>query len=398
MGRNRVIYQSEALYVSKNIDSTGSGEHYQLTRVQSANYNFDIARQDVNQFGQLARIDALVLQSPTVSLDFSYYPTDGSNEKALGFFVTNSGGNFTTEAVNFASGQMGASSGQNFYIVTSDEGTDINTISTNTGYKLAGKSTIAIGNGFLSNYTFNAAVGQLPTVNVTIEGLNMRSSVITGLQSLSATVTGTGNYALSPAINPELGTTKGFTGYLQDPVEATGGAYISALRPGDISLDFTSYNGAESSPIAKLVGDGAINVQNASLTLPLARTPIERLGSRFAFARVVDFPIVATLNVSAVVSDSTAKNLASMLDDSTKRTITLRVNKPDGSGSPAMIFNFKGSQLKSESVSSSIGSNKTVDLVFETQVGGPSDANNGIYLSGTHNGNINNKANWGFGD
>jgi hypothetical protein len=110
----------------------------------------------------------------------------------------------------------------------------------------------------------------------------------------------------------------------------------------------------------------------------------------------VDFPIVATLNVSAVVSDSTAKNLADMLDDNTKRTLILRMKKPDGSGSDAMVFSFKGSQLKSESFSSSIGANKTVDLVFETQVGGPSDQNNGIYLSGTHNGNINSKANWGF--
>jgi hypothetical protein len=397
MGRNRVIYQSEALYVSKNINSTGSGDHYQLTRVQSANYNFDITRQDVNQFGQLARIDALVLQSPTVALDFSYYPTDGSNEKALGFFVTNSGaGAAAGDIANFASGQMGASSGQNFYIVTSEEGSDVNTLSANVGYKLGGKSNIAIGNGFLSNYTFNAAVGQLPTVSVTIEGLNMRSSVITGFQALSGSVTGTGNFALSPSIDPELGTSKGLTGYLLDPIEATGGTYISALRPGDITLDFSTYDGQTSSPISKLVGDGGINVQNASLTLPLARTPIERLGSRFAFARVVDFPIVATLNVSAVVSDSTARNLADMLDDNAKRTIILRMKKPDGSGSDAMVFSFKGSQLKSESFSSSIGANKTVDLVFETQVGGPTDQNNGIYLSGTHNGNINNKANWGF--
>jgi hypothetical protein len=396
MGRNRVIYQSEALYVSKNINSTGSGDHYQLTRVQSANYNFDITRQDVNQFGQLARIDALVLQSPTVSLDFSYYPTDGSNEKALGFFVTNSGaGAAAGDTVNFASGQMGASSGQNFYIVTSEEGSDVNTLSANAGYKLGGKPVIAIGNGFLSNYTFNAAVGQLPTASVTIEGLNMRSSTITGIQVIG-NFTGTGNYASSPAIDPELGTSKGFTGYLLDPIEATGRAYISALRPGDITLDFATYDGQTSSPISKLVGDGGINVQNASLTLPLARTPIERLGSRFAFARVVDFPIVATLNVSAVVSDSTAKNLADMLDDNTKRTLILRMKKPDGSGSDAMVFSFKGSQLKSESFSSSIGANKTVDLVFETQVGGPSDQNNGIYLSGTHSGNINSKANWGF--
>jgi hypothetical protein len=436
MGRNRVIYQSEALYVSKNIDSsTGVGEHYQLTRVQSANYNFDITRQDVNQFGQLARIDALVLQSPTVSLDFSYYPTDGSNEKALGFYVRGvteyvysgtgvggglaatciattsannvqpatvpttgwgfSGKRFSSEA-NFASGQMGASSGQNFYIVTADEGSDVNTLSAYDGYELSGKSVIAIGNGFLSNYTFNAAVGQLPTASVTIEGLNMSSSSVIGTLVTGTNLTGTGNYVSSPTINPEQGTVKGYTGKLPDPIEATGGAYISALRPGDITLGFSSYEGGTSSPISKLSGDGAINVQNASLTLPLSRTPIERLGSRFAFARVVDFPIVATLNVSAVVSNSTAKNLASMLDDNTKRTITLTVNKPDGSGTKALEFSFKGSQLKSESFSSSIGANKTVDLVFETQVGGPSDVNNGIYLSGVHEFGVNDLNNWGF--
>lgn len=434
MGRNRVIYQSEALYVSKNIDSTGSGEHYQLTRVQSANYNFDITRQDVNQFGQLARIDALVLQSPTVSLDFSYYPTDGSNEKALGFFVqgvtqhiftgTGAGGlaagatgvftgtslqnsvapnqtygfsgKRSSSEANFASGQMGASSGQNFYIVTSEEGSDINTLTANAGYKLSGKSVISIGNGFLSNYTFNAAVGQLPTASVTIEGLNMRSSTIVPVTGQPVTSTYTGNLALSPSINPESGTIKNLTGWLLDPIEATGGAYISALRPGDITLGFTSYEGQTSSPISKLVGDGGINVQNASLTLPLSRTPIERLGSKFAFARVVDFPIVATLNVSAIVSDSTAKNLTAMLDDNTKRTITLSINKPDGSGTKALEFSFKGSQLKSESFSSSIGANKTVDLVFETQVGGPSDVNNGIYLSGIHEFGVNNLNNWGF--
>ena len=92
MARNRVIYQSEALYVSKNINSTASGDHAQLRRVQSANYNFSIERQDVNQFGQLARIDSLVLKSPTVTLDFTYYPTDGYNEKALGFYVQNTQG------------------------------------------------------------------------------------------------------------------------------------------------------------------------------------------------------------------------------------------------------------------------------------------------------------------
>jgi hypothetical protein len=113
MARNRVIYQSEALYVSSGISSTTSGQHAQLERVQSANYNFSISRQDINQYGQLARIDSIVLEPPTVGLDFTYYLTDGFNERALGFYVQ-------TGALghgNFPSGHMQNQSGQNFYIL-----------------------------------------------------------------------------------------------------------------------------------------------------------------------------------------------------------------------------------------------------------------------------------------
>lgn len=419
MARNRVIYQSEALYVSKNINSTISGEHAQLKRVQSANYNFSIERQDVNQFGQLARIDALVLNTPTVALDFTYYPTDGYNEKTLGFYVQNTQGTLlygtgtgtgpvatgtvtgaipydATAAVeaNFASGQMAGSSGQNFYIVTAGEGSDLNTL---TGdYALSGKSAIAIGNGFLSNYTFNASVGNLPTASVSIEGLNIKSSAIL---AMSGTGGATGNFVLSPTISPILGTELGYTGRLASPTEATGANGLvetSALRPGDLTISFGDYTGANAtgSPLSSLEGADGINIQSVSLALPLSRTPIERLGSRFAFARVVDFPIVATMNVSAVLNEVQSKSLAQMLDDNSKREITLTIKKP-GSTQNAMIFKFKGSQLQSESFSSSIGANKTVDLVFQTQVGGPSDTSNGVYLSGSYSENTV-TGSWGY--
>ena len=391
MARNRVIYQSEALYVSKNINSAETGEHAQLRRVQSANYNFSIERQDVNQFGQLARIDALVLKSPTVSLDFTYYPTDGYNEKALGFYVQNTAQGDSTEA-NFASGQMAGSSGQNFYIITAEEGSDLNTL---TGdYALSGKAAIAIGNGYLSNYTFNASVGNLPTASVTIEGLNVKSSTILGKTGSNGGAA-TGNFVLSPTINPVSGSELSITGRIPSPVEATGTQYVSALRPGDITLSFGDYTGvnATGAPIAVLEGSNGINIQSASITLPLSRTPIERLGSRFAFARVVDFPIVATLNVSAILNEVQTKSVAQMLDDNSKREITLTIGKP-GSTEKALIFKFKGSQLQSESFSSSIGANKTVDLVFQTQVGGPTDTNNGIYLSGSYTDTL--EGQWGY--
>jgi len=134
MPRTRVIYQNEALYVGPSPATSG---HYKfltgnnapnvptqrlnqldplsvltvnsgnttaslslaamtsgllpnianLDRIQSINYNFNIARKDVNQFGNLAAIDKVIIDQPTVSLDFSYLQNSFNNEEELGFDV-----------------------------------------------------------------------------------------------------------------------------------------------------------------------------------------------------------------------------------------------------------------------------------------------------------------------
>ena len=74
--RNRVIYQSEAVYTTVNAGISGNQCAPQavkdLQRVQSANYSFNINRTDVNQFGQLGAIDRFITESPSVSFDSSY--------------------------------------------------------------------------------------------------------------------------------------------------------------------------------------------------------------------------------------------------------------------------------------------------------------------------------------
>ncbi|NCX05776.1 MAG: hypothetical protein EBW68_08375, partial [Actinobacteria bacterium] len=99
MARNRVIYQSEALFVGPTggVSATGANGLYtteslaQLHRVQNANYSFNVSREDVNQFGQLAALDRVILAQPTVALDFSYYTTTGTNESNLGLYVNPTG-------------------------------------------------------------------------------------------------------------------------------------------------------------------------------------------------------------------------------------------------------------------------------------------------------------------
>jgi hypothetical protein len=363
MSRNRVIYQSEALYVSKNAGSTQSGDHAQLERVQSANYNFSITRQDINQYGQLARIDAIVLEQPTVALDFTYYLTDGYNERALNFYVQTG----TAGAANFSSGHMVASNtGQNFYITTVSEGSDAVGV-TGTGDL---KSIIGIGNAYISNYSLELAVGSLPMVSVSIEGSNINADT-------SFTITGGAiSGILSPAVDPAAGTSLGLTGAIK-PAN-TGYSTISALRPGDITIDINSF---DNSGIARLSGIDGISVQSATLTLPLSRTPIQRLGTRFAYARPVDFPIKPTLSIKGLVNEVYASNLATIIGDNTKKDITLTLKDATNT---KMVYTLKNCTLDSESFSSSIGSNKSVDLSFSTQIGGVNDANNGIFVSGSN--------------
>ena len=378
MPRNRVIYQSEGLYVSKSAALGGINDHEQLNRIQSANYSFSIDRQDVNQYGDLARIDSLVLSPPTVSLDFSYYLADGFNERALGFFVQHSGLGTNSQRDanaapwslgNFASGQLNSSSGTNFFIVTSPAGVDLN--KAGTGELLdSSDSVIGVGNCYVSDYSVELAVGSLPTVNVSVEGANMNSTVTAGA-----------NFE-SPAIDQESGTKFEKPITLPNPTRDGGitgslnGAPITALRPGDITLTLTSL---ESSSIVKIDGVDGAHVQSASISVPLSRTPIERLGSKFPFSRDVDFPVSCTFSVSAIVSLSQAANLVDILD---KPSQSASIMIKDAQSADAIQYRMKGLKIDSQSFSSSIGSNKTVDLTFSTQVGGPTDELNGVFMSG----------------
>jgi hypothetical protein len=381
--RNRVIYQSEGLFVSSGATNTGELNHRQLERVQSANYSYTINRQDVNQYGELARIDSLVLEPPTVSVDFSYYLTDGFNERALGFYVQTApaanGADMLPQsglfckAGNFASGHLTAGSGVNIYVVTSPEGEDFNA---GDAYSSTDK-IIGIGNCYVSDYSIDLSVGSIPTASVTMEGANVRSS--------------NGSSIFNPAVVQADGTA--YTdSVVQLPPGASGGlgatgGGITALRPGDITLSLSAF---DDETVTDLGATAGCHIQSASISIPLSRTPLDRLGSKFAFARTVDFPVVTTLSVSAIMNEETSLQLADALE-ADERDVSITMKSVMGIGgtdtfSTGCIWDFKGALVESESWSSSIGANKTVDLTFSAQIGGPEDIDDGVFMSGQNTG------------
>jgi len=417
--RARVIYQSEALYAG-TVDATGhhflvNGTGYkdqatadaagtattgiqQLHRVQSANYSFSINRQDVNQFGQLARIDSVAIEPPTVTLDFSYYLTNGFNEETLGFNID--GGTDLTwsqalsdELLLGKTADADNPGGKNFFILTTAEGSDA------VGSDLsaeAGKSTIALGNGFVSNYSIEAAVGGMPTASVTVDGLNLRS--YTGTADLDNPAINTtygipvtdSEFSLPPAVSGK--SDAGADGIWGNVDDTDGDAGIACLRPGDISLSLGLDGRAgefellpSKDPMNDYEGSGSAHIQSFSIDVPISRSVINRLGNPYGYARVTDFPVNISVSVSAILSDLKEGNVADLLfnEEQHDLTFTMREPSPQGTGDATLIYKVKGARLEGESFSSSIGDNKSVDLTFTAQLGGPQDKTNGLFISGS---------------
>ena len=354
MPRKRIIYQSEALFVGP----TGGANLTQINRVQSANYSFDITRQDINQFGQLGAIDRVIVEQPTVSLDFSYYANDGANETGMGFVLG------TTRGA-LADILSGGKDILNYYILVSPEGTDANidtSIATGQG------KTIGIGNAGLTSYSVEASVGGFPTVSVNAEALNMKFYAST-----------TGHV---PTVNPLDGAPNSSNTFTV-PIPTTGLGF-TALRPGDISLAISGvgFNSAD------------LKIQSFSLSTDIGREAIQKLGSKYAFSREISFPVTVTASVEAVVGDiGGTDNLGNALTDivcndanSWDLQFTLGQSTADClSSTPptkAMRYTLKGAKLDSQEVSSAIGDNKSVTLGFSAQIAGPTDTAKGLFIEG----------------
>lgn len=386
--RNRIIYQNLVGYVGPSpatgfhlsvngsgiaspneYDTTFGGPHSgfsldneikHLTRLQSADNSWDITRIDVNQFGQLAAIDRTIVESPTVTYNFSYLTTNGVNEKRLGFVIDN-----TTSAI---SGLLSKESDEkNYFLLLSSEGSDaLNNLNTGT------HGVIAIGNGFITDYTVEASVGGLASSSVSVEALNFRADLESSGNSI-------------PAIDPTNGTR--FTGIQYViPYTPSGSEpnQPTALKPGDITLNLSSPFGA------KVSGEGKVHLQNFNLNIPIAREAIERLGSQFAFSREITFPVTVTLTVNALATDFEQGGLDEYICEDADFNVSIEMREPSCAGEIgdlAMRYELKNAKLDSQSFSASIGDNATYDLSFSAQIGGPEDTERGLFMSGSFTGN-----------
>ena len=169
-------------------------------------------------------------------------------------------------------------------------------------------NTVATGNQISSTAATNEAQGKGFRLNNT-------SNVLSGISGIN------------PAINPTDGTSVNQNVVLPTPTTNASGAgagLISALRRGDITLSLVAGGGALNDALMNtsardadlLVGADIkdAHIQSFTLSFDMSRTPIQKLGTRFAFARPVDFPITASLSIDAILADLTTGTVSDIID------------------------------------------------------------------------------------
>ena len=390
ISRTRIISQSKALYVSptgvyNNVSAraiSGSGfMPKQLHRVDTFSFDVDIAggRQDVREFGQLARIGTITLGDLNPSFSFGYYLGDGENEGNLGFMGTGlyaESASITSVSDQFIKGILEESPHKrekNLFLLTVGEGEDAfacvnagkdRATGKFTAAERAGHDVVSFGNCNFESYTVNFAVGEIPRVDIDGTAENITFD------------TGTSSGLYNPSLNAEGG--RADTGQFMLGAPSTGDMNVLVLRPEDVSLSFDtesfSFGGTN-------IGD--MHVQSASIEVPLSRTPIEALGSAKAVAKPLDFPINVTLSVSALLKNFDDGQIDKILTGAAGNETTNATLKVKGDdGAHRHIYRLNEAVMDSQGFSMGLDDNETIELTFSSQIGGTNQTGQGFFYSG----------------
>ena len=145
------------------------------------------------------------------------------------------------------------------------------------------------------------------------------------------------------------------------------------LRPGEIDLNIAAFG-------------GTVHLQSFTLTVDLTREAINRLGTNFPFARVISFPLNATLSAEGILaSDSTEtdNSLGELVtSDAAIPSLVVDCRAQKGANQMGGIkYTMKQAKLDSYSFTSSIGANKAVSMDWSVPIGSAEQIDRGVFIT-----------------
>ena len=333
-----------------------------LMRVQSLSFGFTHPALDVKSIGSDVLMqrngESPVLRQPDVNCEISYIFTSGQNEKNIGFHLGSDASIFKRYFEGSATDDI------NIVAVASNNLShrDVNFIPDPNDF--SGYNVIGFGNCFLTNYRFNASVGNLPGASLSYSCSNMKFDTYDP-----------NNLPTLPSLNLADGST-----FSSEPIKLSentfdehmtglhGPDYIGAILPGDVEITITKHAGEFGG--AKLEQVGAA-IQNMSIDVPIGRQDIYSFGSNYVYNRKIKFPIIGTLSAEMILRDIGTGQTETFFNEGTRYDILIDCNRrnPDGTKLDICTFKIDEAQLKNQSYGNSIGDSSTVSSSFTFGVG-----------------------------
>ena len=380
--RTRVISQSKCVYASptgilpvsaiggtaKSVAESGFLPQ-QLHRVDTFSFDIDIAgaRQDIREFGQLARIGTITMSELNPTWSLGYYLGNGENEGYLGFNPQGIGtdGNIASQFISGVITEDFRRREKNLFVLTVEEGEDAFQSSAYTPAQRAGHDVVGFGNATISSYTVNFAVGEIPRVDIEGEASN--------IQFYEGMSSGLWN----PSLNRD--GERADTGQARLDAGSTGDMDVLVLRPEDVTVTFSD---DEFDVGGTNLAD--MHIQSASIEVPMSRTNISALGAERAVAKPLEFPINVTMSISALLKNFHKGALDMVLTGAAgDETTNITLNVKNDQGNACNQFTLQKATLDNQSFSVGLDDNETVDLTFSAQIGGPTTTTQGLFYSGS---------------
>lgn len=343
-----------------------------LIRVQSFDYGFTHESLDVKSIGS----DSLttreiggqspIVRAPNVNCNIEYYFCEGKNEQTAGFYIGQDG-SVLKNIINSST-----TDDINIMLVAShrDNHEDVNLLSNESDFN--DYNVVGFGNAFLTNYSYNASVGSIPTSSLAYTAGNLKFDIYdqNNRPEFPSVKLGTNNTASSEVLSLAPGSiTKSDGG--GDIFSEYQSLDTSVVRPGDVKIRMEKSSGGRGGADLQYVFAA---VQNISINLPIPRQDIYGMGSNYVFDRKLKLPVIGEVSVDMVLRGYTQDEVDSFLTEAD--VFDIKIDQPiksreneDASGFVNIItFEINRAQLKSQNYTQSIDSEVMVSSTMTFDV------------------------------
>lgn len=311
---NSLTYNVQNLYVGPSSDSQAvllPNTHLvqRLYRIQSFDYNINLNRRSVYEFGSKSSILESLPNHPDVSFSFDYYQFGVSNESKLGINA-----NYNLSGLSPIYGQSGcclfsgfldssrSKDKRNFYLTISKSGKDAHSTylpmfaSGLSGYSLnefvdpysSGYEVISFVNSYLTSLSYQGSIGEFPATK-----LNYVADDMVYFMS------GSGFHAPKLSSNFKSGL---FSDYKVAFPRHYQSKTPAALTPGDIRFFLTGHGYLGSMPDIGMNFQDA-KIQSYSIDLSIPREKLQFLSQKHPVDRPPNYPIQVNFSVDGLVGD-----------------------------------------------------------------------------------------------